>query len=151
DTATTAGGDGLIRFLDWQVILMRSLGLDSARWERFWSDGGIRLTTSLTNSAADLPGQMLTASLPGVVWERQVALVAQSLENLVPGATVDVPIYAQVLPGYELAGLAFRAKVQPEGSAPLLDHAIQFVASPNLPGPSQVLVPSLDTVLCGWP
>jgi hypothetical protein len=62
-----------------------------------------------------------------------------------------VPISVQVVPGYQLAGLAFRAFVQPDGTAPPLDQPVQFRPSPNMPGPAQSLVPSIDTVLCGWP
>ena len=64
---------------------------------------------------------------------------------------VDVPIYVEVRPGYELGGLAFRATVGPEGAAPGVTRPVQFIPNPNLAAPSQVLVPSAGTILCGWP
>lgn len=152
DTVTAAGGDGLIRYLDWQVILMRSLGLDASSWERSWAEGGVRVSSGLApNAAANSPGTLLVAPSPGAVWNRQVALSAQSLDRLTPGALFDVPIYVDVAPDAQLAGLAFRVRVEPEGAAPALERPIQFVHSPNLPSPTQTLAPSPDTVLCGWP
>ncbi len=151
DTITSAGGDGLIRFLDWQVILMRSLGLDPARWERVWADGGVRITRgSNSPGAPNTAGVKLTA-LPGEVWSRQVVLAAQSFEVVQPGAILDVPVTLDVAAGCELAGLAFRAMVRADGGAPLLDRPIQFVPAASIPAPTQSLVPSYDTVLCGWP
>ena len=101
DTMTTAGGDGLIRYLDWQVILMRSLGLELTGWERAWADGGVRITTnpSLVASASTA-GQKLVAPAAGVVWLRQALLSAQTVENVLPEVPVDVPIYVEVRPGY---------------------------------------------------
>jgi hypothetical protein len=152
DTTTTAGGDGLIRFLDWQVVLMRSLGLDAAQWQRSWSDGGIRLPSGgAVGAAPDQPGQLLSTTPAGAVWLRQVTLSAQQMDNLVPGTSVDVPVSVQVAAGSQLAGLAFRVTVQPNDTAPALDQAVEFVTAPNLPAPAQNLTPSLDSVACGWP
>jgi hypothetical protein len=152
DTADTPGGDGLIRFLDWQIILMRSLGLDLSRWERCWGVGGVRTTTAPGHSSSsDTPGQTLTAPLPGAVWAPQVTLSAERVTQAYPGLAIDVPITVRVASGYQLAGLAFRAIVQPVGTAPPLDQPLQFRASPNIAAPAQSLAPSVDTILCGWP
>ena len=153
DTVISAGGDGLIRFLDWQVILIRSLGLDTAQWERVWSEGGVRRTkgNSTGTGQANSPGVLLTSAAPGAVWERQVILAAESMEYVVPGANLDVPVYVEVGQGCQLAGLAFRATVEPEGTAPVLERAAQFIPSSSLPGPIQSMSPGAGTVLCGWP
>ncbi len=152
DTVNRVGGDGLIRFLDWQVILQRALGLAEASWERSWSDGGVRVPTRLSGgAAASLPGQSLAGSLPGAVWSTQATLSAGQLENVRPGTTVDVPLSIQIAPGCQLAGLAFRASVLPESTAPPLERPVQFIRSPNLPAPAQSLVPTPETVVCGWP
>lgn len=151
DTISSAGGDGLIRFLDWQVILLRSLGLETARWERTWSEGGVRQPSGSPNAAPNTPGQTLSAPPEGAVWTRQAALSAGSVEYVVPGSMFDVPIYVEILSGCELAGLAFRATVEPRGAAPVLTRAVQFVPAPNLPAPTQSQGIGSDTVLCGWP
>jgi hypothetical protein len=151
DTVFAAGGDGLIRYLDWQVILMRSLGLDPARWERSWSEGGVRVPSGPGgNGAASLPGTMVVAA-PGAVWTRQAALSAQSVERVIPGALIDVPVHIQVASDCQLGGLAFRVRVEPEADAPPLERPIEFVQNAALPAPAQILVPTLDTVACGWP
>jgi hypothetical protein len=152
DTADAAGGDGSLRYLDWQVVLLRSLGLDLARWERTWSEGGVRVVQNLSNNGSpSSPGQTLSTPLPGAVWNRQVILSAQSVADVVPGQSFDVPVFVQVAPGAQLAGLAFRAIVEPNGAAPAIGVPVQFVASANLPPPPQNAVPSANTALCGWP
>ena len=152
DTAANAGGDGLIRYLDWQVILMRALGLDSERWERSWSDGGIRVTQGSSLAAsANQPGAILVSPPPGAVWTPEATLFGQQAENVAPGTTVDLPIHVRVAPGFKLAGLAFRAVVSPEGAAPSLERPLQFIPNPNIPAPAQSVAPNLDSVLCGWP
>jgi hypothetical protein len=152
DTTARAGGDGAIRYLDWQVILMRSLGLDMARWERSWTSGGVRTTTGPSNSgAANSPGQLLTVAGPGAVWTRQVTLAAETVEQVIPGVPFDIPVYVRVAPGSELAGLAFRAMIEPDSAAPALEVPVQFVPSPDQPAPPQNSVPNPNTALCGWP
>ncbi len=152
DTVDSAGGDGLIRYLDWQVILMRALGLEPAGWERSWEEGGVRVAHGpAVSGSADMPGTLLTSGAPGAVWTPQATLEALPMENVPPGTVVDLPIYVRVAPGSELRGLAFRAAVHGEGSAPPLEQPVQFVPAPQLPAPGQVLAPFIDTVLCGWP
>jgi hypothetical protein len=152
DTVEAAGGDGLIRYLDWQIILMRSLGLDPAQWERAWVEGGIRISHGRSApSSADLPGITLTSGSPGAVWTPDALLEAGQAENIAPGMAVDLPVYARVGPGLQLGGLAFRAAVQADGSAPPLERSVQFIPRPDLPGPAQVVTPFPGSVLCGWP
>jgi hypothetical protein len=152
DTGLGAGGDGAIRFLDWQLVLIRSLGLDPARWQRDWSDGGIRMPVSSTDGwQASAPGLMIAPAPPGAVWVRQVLLRAESLENVLPGRAYDVPVYVQVSPDCQLSGLAFRATLQSEGESPALEKPLQFIPAPLLPSPSQNMTLAPNAILCGWP
>jgi len=154
DAPGTVGGDGQIRFLDWQIILLRSLRLNTnpalnvspTNWLRFWS-GGARTngTTSL------VPAALQPASIPppGLVWFRQAALGAMPLENVPAGATVNVPVFARVARVASLAGLHFRAVVTPADGAPALNQTPQFIALNQLLTPGSVL--SLGSeVAAGW-
>lgn len=152
DTAGTVGGDGQIRFLDWQIILLRSLrlntnpalGVSTTNWSRAWS-GGLR-TTGVTNL---VPAALLPASVtpPGEVWHRQVGLGALPLENIAPGTTVNVPVFARVAPGAQLAGLQFRAVVTPSAGAPVLAEQAQFI--PALPN-ATIQPAALNAVVSAW-
>lgn len=152
DTTESAGGDGLIRYLDWQIILMRSLGLDPVGWERSWAEGGIRIPHGpAVHGSADMPGTLLISSPPGAVWNAQATLETTPMEEVVPGTTVDLPVYVRIAPGSEVRGLAFRAAILAEGNAPPLERPVTFVANPNLTAPRQVVAPFINSVLCGWP
>ncbi|MBI5801900.1 MAG: chitobiase/beta-hexosaminidase C-terminal domain-containing protein [Verrucomicrobia bacterium] len=152
DTAGTVGGDGQIRFLDWQIILLRALrlntnpalGVSTTNWSRTWA-GGVR-TTGVTNlvTAALQPASL---PLPGEVWNRQAALGALPLENVVPGTTVNVPVFARVAPGAALAGLQFRAVVSPADGAPALAQQAQFI--PSLPN-ATIQPAALNAVVSAW-
>lgn len=152
DTAAAAGGDGFIRFLDWQIILERSLGLQDARWERIWTGNGLSvMNPGRQGGLADLPGETVEAPGAGSVWYKQVELGAPSVTQILPGVPFDVPVYVSVAPGLELAGLAFRAVVQPDGAAPALATPLQFIPNPAMPTPPQNAAPSPSVLLCGWP
>jgi hypothetical protein len=150
DTNGAVGGDGQIRFLDWQRILSRSLRRDANNWTRSWSLGGFRVAanTSLAgspNAPATSFGTLETAS----IWSRQALLGALSQENVKPNSTVDVPIYLKVNAGKELAGLQFRAIV--EGDGPALEQPAAFVAAAGLPRPISLDGLPLNQVTAAWP
>ncbi len=154
DAAGTVGGDGQIRFLDWQIILLRSLRLNTnpglnvspTNWQRFWAGG------SRTNGTTSLvPAARRTAATPppGEVWFRQAALGALPLENVAPGATVNVPVFARVARGASLAGLQFRAVVNPVEGAPDLTLPPQFIALNQLLNPGST-TGLRNAVAAGW-
>ncbi|MFA6545099.1 MAG: chitobiase/beta-hexosaminidase C-terminal domain-containing protein, partial [Limisphaerales bacterium] len=156
DTAGTVGGDGQIRFLDWQIILLRALrlntnpalGVSTTNWSRTWS-GGAR-TTGVTNLVpAAIPRAAAALPPPGEVWNRQAVIGALPVENVTPGATVSVPVFARVVPGAQLAGLQFRALVDPVNGAPVLPQPPQFIAlTPQLaPG---ITAGTTNSVAAGW-
>ena len=145
---STEIGDGFITFLDWQHILLRSLGVETNNWVRFWTNGGVlshRRTawspgeTVPIGVAPELakatPGKRASnVSPPGVVWLRQAAIHAGTIAQLAPGNTYSVPVSINVLPGYSLSGLQFRATLVPNGAAPVPGQ-IQFNPVPGLPPP----------------
>ena len=142
-------GDGFITFLDWQHLLLRSLGVETNNWVRFWTNGGTlshkRIAWApggpiITNgvspnlSLATTGTRFVATGQPGVAWLRQASIHAGTIANLVPGNTYSIPVYINVLPGYNLSGLQFRATLQPNGTAPAPGQ-IQFSAAPGLPAP----------------
>ena len=150
DTDAGVGGDGLIRFLDWQIILRRSLGLDTARWRRDWGEGGVRVPIRNFGLQPNLPSEALSVAATNSVWWPQAAVGAIAQENVMPGMAVDIPIYVWVTSGYRLAGLAFRATIEAEGTAPAVVRPLEFIPAPGLPSPAQGSGSSPNVLLCGW-
>lgn len=144
-----AGGDGEIRFLDWQVLLFRSLRLDTNNYTRAWSPGGFR--TATTTSLSGSPAQGGTEeSLPGgLVWYRQATLSAGAVGNVFADQNIDVPITLKVAPGESISGLLFRAEVVPVGDAPAVVSAATFLPGEGIPAPTFQEVP-VNQVACGW-
>jgi sugar lactone lactonase YvrE len=134
DSATTVGGDGQIRFLDWQLIMRRSLRLTGDNWQRSWVTGGLRAPAAATlNSAANTPGERLVAPAPGAVWVRQANVSAPDQENIQPGQTVQLPVYVNVEPNATLSGFQFLANIVPAGNGPALQGNAEFVPAHGLP------------------
>lgn len=135
DTSVSVGGDGQIRFLDWNVISERSLRLSENNWSRSWSDGGARAATGASlNGAASTPAESFS-NVAKLAWSRDGSVSAQTVENLVPGQTVTVPVHGRMANGKQIKGLQFRATVNPDADAPVLEQHVQFLANPALPSP----------------
>lgn len=140
DTTGTVGGDGQIRFLDWQIILLRqqhlntnpAFGISQTNWFRSWSATGVRVagTTNLntTRAVSSLPGQT-EDGYPGRVWERQALMVSAGAENVPPGGFVSVPVHVRLAAGSRLKGLQFKAEIVPAAGSPALTSPVQFFSS----------------------
>ncbi len=138
DSSVAAGGDGQIRYLDWQIILDRALRLDTNNWMRSWSVGGRRsvVMTNLT-SAASTAAQRQSITT-GKVWSRQALVSATPVENAQPGTTIKVPVEITAEAKPYVAGLQFRVAVEPLGAAPAIESNVQFVKADSLPEPTQI-------------
>ncbi len=136
DSASSVGGDGQVRFLDWQIALQRSLRLTPTNWKRSWSAGGVRTGSSATlNNAANSPAAVLTSAKIPRLWLRQALVQVLPVENAAPGSQISASVYLKVAKGYKVAGLQLRAAVVPEGNAPLLNQPVSFNANLRLPRP----------------
>jgi hypothetical protein len=159
-------GKGFITYLDAQIILFRSLGLDTNDYVRFWTNGGFladeRITWSpggpmvpIGTAPSELSLAVTTSALkappvpPGQVWLRQAAIGGGTAAGLLPGATASIPVYVKVLPGYSLAGLQFRAALLPNGAAPV-PGPIQFSAAAGVPVPAEYDGLSPNETVCVW-
>jgi sugar lactone lactonase YvrE len=150
DTAASAGGDGLIRFLDWQVVLRRALGIDPVLWKRTWSSSGTRVTMQSTTAETSKMFTRSIARAPGTVWQRQALISASHVISARAGSTVDVPIDITVAAGSRVAGLAFRSTVTAAAGSPALTEPVQFVSASGQIAPMQTRI-SPTVLLCGWP
>jgi hypothetical protein len=151
DTTGVVGGDNQIRFLDWQVILRRSLLLDTANWKRAWSPGGtLTVATATLNTSPLLPAtEQAAGAVISSQWHREAVLRGGYLENVEPGQTVSVPVSLKVDPGYDVSGLQFKANVVPEDGAPPLVSPIEFAPAEGVPWPfASISGPGF--VGCGW-
>ncbi|MGP8198823.1 MAG: hypothetical protein ACLQU4_04900 [Limisphaerales bacterium] len=146
---------------DWNEILLRSEGLDTPNWIRFWTNegnGGVLFGESIA-SPGGLPGDPFVAAIaavqesgppPGLVWRCQASVGAGTVANLVPGNTCSLPVYVNVLPGYSLPSLQFRAIVSPNGNAPPVSQ-VQFTAATGIPSPPfSSLGLSSNDILSAW-
>jgi len=134
DTPGIAGGDGQIRYLDWQTILRRSLRLDTNNWKRAWTAFGGRTATSTTLPTTfhpDLPAINLAASVPATI-------EARPLTQVNPGQTVSVPVYVNVPSGAAISGLQLMAKVGTGDGTPALTQAAEFMAAGTMPTVSRM-------------
>ena len=137
DSPGHVGGDGQIRFLDWQYILRRSLNLDTNRWQRSWSAAGSRVTApSAGRGSPNLPATSTTNANPGVVWSKQAMVGALTVENVNPAATVRVPLFVNVATNANLAGLQIWPIITPIIGAPALDQPATFSTAPGIPAPA---------------
>jgi hypothetical protein len=165
--STSRGGDGFIRLLDWETILGRSLGvviypgMDLTNYLRFWEPGDIGFPshTIFTNWVAGGPPVQLSLvaapafaasspvklglsnSPPGLVWFCQAAVGSGAISDALPGNTCSLPVYVNVLPGYNLAALQFRAIVTGSSGAPPVT-SIQFTPASGAPSP--LVLPGLS-------
>ena len=147
------GGDATIRFLDWQTIQQRSLGLNTNNWVRKWSAGGVltnRYIGVLTNNFVPHgPVRSPKVVAPGTVWMRHATVGSATLENLVPGNSYLMSVYVNILPSYNLSGMQFRAILLPNGGAPTPGQ-IQFTAADGIPSPTVLAGLSANDIICAW-
>jgi len=159
DTANSMGGDGLITMLDWETILVRSLGLDTNNWVRFWSNSAAgavlaHAPVGWTNGGTvpiDVPhGKTQVIAPPGQVWVRNATFYAGSVSGLTAGATATIPVSVTVQPGSTLAGMQFRAILSASAGAPAPGQT-QFTAAAGIPNPAVINGASPADIVCVWP
>jgi len=152
DDPDFVGGDGQIRFLDWQTILSRSLKLDDANWLRSWGSSGFRESTPF---AFPDPGDLnLPAAnediLPGKVWVTQVSMRAGTIDRVTPNELIRVPVTLSIKDSHRISGMQFRAIVHSEDDAPPVSGPIQFVVSDEIPQPVSLDGLPVNEVAVGW-
>ncbi len=151
DLPGLVGGDGQIRFLDWQTLLYRSLRFEKNNWTRYWEPGSGRLNKeAVLGLGSPLASASVEHRLPGSVWVRQVQVGSKGLDMISPGTTVTVPVYVKVSDPALVSGMQFRAVISAlDGGVPI-DTQVQFLPSSAFPAPIQLGAVPLNQVACGW-
>ena len=132
-----AGGDGQIRLLDWQIILLRSLRLDPLNWERSWDTNGLLDTVSVPlapSSSFASHGHVTASGLldgPAVDWFRHALIEAESVTNAQAGSAVSLPVYLDIKPGRTITTLQFLAEVKATRGAVV--SPVTFALADGLP------------------
>jgi sugar lactone lactonase YvrE len=130
-----AGGDGEIRFLDYQVILARSLGIDPNNWVRSRSAAGDLISTATNLPTAAFARQSVTSADSHIVWTHQGLVGAKSIGFAQPSLSVRVPVYASLKAGSALSGMHVVAQVLPAPGSPDA-QGISFIPAGGLGTPS---------------
>jgi len=141
-------------------VLYRSVGLDTNNWIRFWTNGDLSheqvswmpggAPVPLSKDSSGPPVKLdSTTTPPGLVWFRQISIGAETVTYGVPGNTCSVLVYARVLPGYDVSGMAFRAMAVPNGGAPAVGQ-IQFNPASDIPSPQISPGLSASDIVCSW-
>ena len=154
DAADQVGGDGQIRFLDWQYILLRSLRHDTNNWLRFWTLDGHRTNQfvgdSVPAAGVGVRTKSTTTPAPGDVWRREALIASTPITWAAPGQEYFLPVNVVVSPGASVAGLSFRAMIETDAGAPTVTE-IAFVPAADVPAPMTGSGQEPNEVLCGWP
>jgi len=121
--------DGVVGFLDGEIILNRYFGNDTTRWVRTWNTNGTRTTTQLgatqSTARATLAAINTDTALPGAVWTAQARVSSVSQERVAPGDVCYFPVYIDVASGCSLEGLQIHPIIDAQGGAPVVD-GVQF-------------------------
>jgi hypothetical protein len=161
DTETQVGGDGQIRFLDWQTILQRAVGFDPNNWFRIHTqDPGPEgrylraLRATLAQQSLRRQSISIDSSTDSLAWDKQVILSSGVLENMWQGGSVSLPVIAKIQKGKTLSGMQFVAYVTGANGDPVV-QPITFKAAPGIPAPTTGnVVPGVGTlkngVFCTW-
>jgi hypothetical protein len=155
DTTEAVGGDGQIRFMDWQVILRRSFGILGGNWARLWTNGvRVPLVANLSSSPL-LPARELSApSGPSPVWYRPVKFRAGTVENAKAGTAVQVPIYIELQPGVNWAGGQLWPVIsqRSDGTESVVWTRFEVNSDLRLPAPSTNSIPGVapENVVFVW-
>lgn len=148
------GGDGAIRFLDWDLTFRRSLRNapytdGTNNWIRAWSFAGDRTNAPTTLVPGGSVGRPAPSPLPAP-WERQARIAALPVGNAVPGNQVNVPIYVKTANDASLSGLQFRCLVTPDNGGPALSGSPTFVKAATLNSLTFQQGFKAYEVACGW-
>lgn len=137
-----------INFFDWQVVLARSLRLNTTNVTRVWN-GGLRqsdlvpLAPTFAAAAKSAPAKSAPAA-----WSREVKLRAGNVYNQQPGVC-EVPVSIHVAPGFSVGGLGFRLTVENGNGVPMATD-VSFEPFLGTDGFISTRGSAANDLVCAW-
>ncbi len=137
DSVERPGGDGQLRYLDFQLLLLRSLRIDPGNWTRRRDSHGDLMATPL----GQLPGATLSSHSGKVSaksssyprsWARPARVEAHTVTGIPQSITMLVPVYVVLQPGTTVSGLQFVARVVAPAGSPAID-SLNFAPGESIP------------------
>lgn len=139
DTPAGWGGDGEIRFLDWQVTLWRASRVLADNFMRVRQPNGLKTVIGPFTLTGTPDGEAVrTEGLPGSVWVKNARFVAGIVGNAQAGTVVDVPVTVWLREGQTLSGMSFSAVVRPATPDAPPVRQVTFVPRAGAPAPSRL-------------
>ncbi len=150
DTAinTFAFGDGNLDVRDVFVTFRRSLDPSLTWYERFYTNG-IRAANARGNVFNGALAASKKASKSSVSTTPPLAIFTLGDVTGAPGATVSVPIHAQIFGDYPLRVLQFNVSIEAVDGAPAITNAIQFLPA-GLGQPSLTMSSGPNNYSAAW-
>ncbi len=137
-----------VNFFDWQVVLARSLRLNSTNVTRVWN-GGLRQSdlVPLAPSFA-APAKSATAKFAPAGWSREVKLSAGNIYNQ-PHGVCEVPVSINVASGLSVGGLGFRLTVENANGVPMATD-VSFEPFLGTDGFISTRGAAANDLVCAW-
>jgi hypothetical protein len=135
DSPGVVGGDTKIGFLDWNITLLRALGINQNNWRRYKTNDFPRneqiFQNELFGSPLDVADGLIAKTSP---WDKAATLEAGTLQNVTQGGTARVPIYAHTRAGKSIGAMQFAAIIESEDGDTAI-NGVTFVPAAGIPAP----------------
>ncbi|MCF7669716.1 MAG: chitobiase/beta-hexosaminidase C-terminal domain-containing protein [Verrucomicrobia bacterium] len=149
DSQGGAGGDGMIRYLDWQIIQLRSVGLIEDNWYRQREANG-SISAYPASGYSDVSSAQAPAIQDVSPVEYEVFAGIIQVDEASSGEYVDVPLFVNVKPGCSLSGMQFLVSVTATGNAPGLTAQPGFIEADGIPSPSRSGPAGANSISAAW-
>jgi hypothetical protein len=153
DSVERPGGDGQLRYLDFQTVLLRSLRLDRGNWKRQRDSKGERMAVSLGDLSVlgAQAGSRVSAKASTYprAWARPARIEARTVQGIAQTAPTAVPVYVVLQPGTTASGLQFVARVVAPAGSPAIE-SFSFLPADGIPAADRSGSEEVGSLFASW-